>query len=202
MENKILSGILIIAIILAIATIIYVDLEKNLYSGYNSDAGKSDNKSGLSNESYDNIILNVIFGDANMSYTLEQLISLEAYNGSGRYIKTKLLPDTVVISEAHYYTGVRLTTLLDQFDSLPENYTIIIHASDGWTRNYTWDQIHGRVSVYNESGYILDNNVTATIIIAYSEDGEYYVDKDLGNKVGPLRLHLPVYGLKKFHILK
>ena len=181
-NERILSGILIIAIVIAVATIIYVNLD-NTTSNETSDQNMDINN-GTSNN--DKIILNVSFGDMNINYTLDQLVSLESYNGSGRYIKTKLLPDTIIISETHQYTGVRITTLLDQFGSIPENCTIVIHASDGWSMNYTWDQIHGDIQVYNETAQIIDN-ATATMIIAYSEDGEYYIDKN-PDTIGPLRI--------------
>ncbi len=166
-RDRILTGILVLAVIIAVATILYV----NFYGGEENI--------------HEEKILTVVLGDTKMEYTLSDLKNLESYKGNGRYIKTKLLPDSVVISESHQYTGVRVTTLLEQFNNLPVNYAVTIQALDGWSINYTQSQIQGHVTIYDENGEVIDN-ATATMIIAYAEDGEYYMDSN--PEVGPLRV--------------
>ena len=138
-------------------------------------------------EQESSVLLTVIFGNYQVNYTLEDIETLESYNGTGAYIKTKLLPDSVVTDDIHEYTGVLMTTLLEQIPTLPENYNISVVSSDGWVTNYTLNEILGYVDVYNETGNITTTE-TAVMILAYKEDGSYYSEIDPENETGPLRI--------------
>jgi len=133
------------------------------------------------------VLLTVIFGDYQANYTLEYIETLDSYSGTGGYIKTKLLPDSVVISDIYEYTGVRITTLLEEITNLPDNYNVSVISDDGWTATYTLNETLGYVDVYNETGEILSNE-TAVMILAYKEDGSYYSEIDPENEIGPLRI--------------
>jgi len=133
------------------------------------------------------VLLTVIFGDYQANYTLEDIETLDSYSGTGGYIKTKLLPDSVVISDIYEYTGVRITTLLEEITNLPDNYNVSVISDDGWTATYTLNETLGYVDVYNETGEILSNE-TAVMILAYKEDGSYYSEIDPENEIGPLRI--------------
>ncbi|HHH79796.1 MAG TPA: hypothetical protein ENL13_02710 [Thermoplasmatales archaeon] len=103
---------------------------------------------------------------------------MDSFTGSGRYIKKS---GTIV--GPNNYTGVRISMLLKDVPNLPENFTIEAIASDGYTVNYTYDEVKGYVAVYNESG-----NETGignlTMIIAYKENG-VLLNESTG---GPLRI--------------
>lgn len=133
------------------------------------------------------IFLTVTFGDYQANYTLEDIETLDSYSGTGHYIKTKLLPDSVVISNIHEYTGVRITILLDEIPNLPDNYNVSVISEDGWTITYTMNETLGYVDVYNEAGNIISTE-TAVMILAYKEDGSYYSEIDTDNEIGPLRV--------------
>ena len=133
------------------------------------------------------VLLTVTFGDYQANYTLEDIETLDSYSGTGRYIKTKLLPDSVVIGDIHEYTGVRITTLLDEIPNLPDNYNVSVISEDGWTTTYTMNETLGYVYVYNETGDIISTE-TAVMILAYKEDGSYYSEIDTDNEIGPLRV--------------
>ena len=133
------------------------------------------------------VLLTVIFDDYHTNYTLDDIEALDSYSGTGGYIKTKLLPDSVVISDIIEYTGVRVTTLLGEIPNLPDNYNLSVISSDGWTATYTMNETLGNVDVYNETGDILSNE-TAVMILAYKEDGSYYSEIDPDNEIGPLRI--------------
>ena len=133
------------------------------------------------------VLLTITFDDYQTNYTLENIETLESYSGTGGYIKTKLLPESVVISDIHEYTGVRITTLLDEIPNLPDNYDISVISKDGWTATYTMNETFGYVDVYNETGNIT-STVTAVMILAYKEDGSYYSEIDPENEIGPLRI--------------
>lgn len=127
-------------------------------------------------------ILTIIYGDYQANYTLSEIEILDSFSGTGGYKKS-----TGNISDIIEYTGVQITTLLDEIPNLPENYNISITSSDGWTVNFTKNQTMGHVEVYNETGVIIENE-TAVMILAYKEDGSYYSEIDPDNEIGPLRI--------------
>ena len=78
----------------------------------------------------DCILLNLKYDDYQKNYTLKNIENLESYTETGRYIKTKILPDSIVISDIIEYTGIRISTLLEEIPNLPENYNIIVFSKD------------------------------------------------------------------------
>jgi len=174
-SNKIITITLALIITLAAITVIYINLpkENKNKSGENNERKNEENQAEEGSS-----ILTIIYGDEQTNYTLEELGALDSYTGSGGYIKTKVSS----ITGPYEYTGVKVTLLLGQIENLPENYSIIVEASDGWTTEYNQSQIHGDVLIYNESG-----NITGiggvTMILAYAEGGEY-MNESIG---GPLR---------------
>jgi hypothetical protein len=168
--NKIITIVLAIVISLAALTILYFNLP---------DSDESDDKV---TPSTGETILTVSYEDESIEYDLNSLENKEEYTGSGGYIKTKLLPDSVVINGPWEFTGVQLSTFLSDFEDLPNNYNVTITASDGWISEYTKQEVQGNVNIYNESGEIIETS-GATMIIAYKEEGEYISEED-----GPLRV--------------
>jgi hypothetical protein len=135
----------------------------------------------------DEEILTVIYEDYSINYNLNDLESMDSYTGTGGYIKSKLLPDSVVIENSNSYTGVKIITLLDDIPNMPKNYNLSIISSDGWMINFTKNEVMGYVDIYNEMGNIISNQTTV-MIIAYKENGEYYTAIDEDNEIGPLRI--------------
>jgi len=131
------------------------------------------------------IILTVFYDDYQANYSLENLEALDSYTGTGAYIKDKFLPDDVITDDVREYTGVRVTTLLEEISDLPENYTVSIVCDDGYTKNFTMNQTLGYMDVYNETGTLMSNE-TAVMIVAYKENGSYYSEIDPENEIGPL----------------
>lgn len=193
MSSKIITIVLAIAISLAALTILYVNLPDGLEEDTTDESlddtnpeedgnGDGDGDGGVEEES---IILTITYGTEIIEYTLSGLGDLEAYDGSGSYIKIGALPD-VIIKGPYSYTGVKFTTLLDQFDNLPENYNLTVAATDGWTTEYTMDQINGNVDLYNETTGEATEEGTVTMILAYKENGE---DIPTGeDESGPIRV--------------
>jgi len=135
----------------------------------------------------DETILTVTFDDYTAEYSLDDLESIDSYTGSGRYIKTKLLPDSVVITDTVSYTGVRMYKILEDIPNLPDSYNISVVSSDDWEVTYTMDDIEGNVDIYDDVGNIIQN-ATAVMILAYKEDGQYYSKIDQDGETGPLRV--------------
>ena len=142
-----------------------------------------DDESDDDDEPSETILLTVTYGEEILSYTLEELEGLEYTSGSGSYVKSQLLPDEVVIKGPYSYTGIELATILNDFESLPENYNLTIISSDEWTSNLTKDQVNGIIDIYDDTGTIISQS-GATIILAFKEDDEYITDEE----IGPLRI--------------
>jgi hypothetical protein len=136
----------------------------------------------------DSPILTLWYDESPWNVTLDELENLESFTGTGRFIKTKLLPDSVVLGDEYEYTGVRMTTLLNEIPTLPSNYTITVTALDDYSIEYIINEINGIVDVYSENGSILSNE-TAIMVMVYKEDGMYYseIDPD-SEEIGPYRI--------------
>ncbi len=126
-------------------------------------------------------ILELEYADTTKKYSLYELEQLESLTGVGSKIKTKALP-TVIINGPNNYTGVKISTFVNQFSNPPMEYNITTYASDGWQIEYSYNETQGLVDIYNQSG-----NITATggvtMILAYMQDSEYISEDD-----GPLRI--------------
>ena len=96
-------------------------------------------------------------------------------------IKIGFLPE-VVTEGPNEFTGIKISTLLDQIDDLPENYNISVKTSDGWIVEYNMSETEGNLDIYNESGVVI-NNTGATMMLAYKMNGENLIEGE-----GPLRI--------------
>ena len=180
--NKIITIVLAIIITFAALTVLYINLpEENKKTSDDSDGDVQDDTDD-EDVNEQEVILTITYDSDEKEYTLSELEELESFSGSGSYIKIRALPE-VIINGPFSFTGVKFTTLMGQFENLPENYNITVIATDGWTSEYTMSQIEGNVDVYNETGNITENEEVA-MILAYKEDGEYITDEE----VGPLRI--------------
>ena len=140
----------------------------------------------IENNSINNI-LTITYEEYSMDYTLDELEAIDSFSGSGRFIKSKLLPDSVVIENSESFSGVRVIKLLKNIPDIPENYIISVISSDGWIVNFTRNEVQGFVDVYDLNGGILPNQI-AVMILAYKQNGEYYSVIDEDNELGPLRI--------------
>lgn len=168
-NNKLITIILAIVIIISAITLIYISLPKD-----NSKKTSNENQNSQQNES--EIILTLKFENEELNYSLEDLENLETYTDDATMIKTKRLP-TVITEGPNEYTGVKISTLLNEIENLPENYIINITSTDGYITNFNLSQIQGNVNIYNESGVIIDNS-SAIMVLAYKIDGEYFTQND------------------------
>lgn len=161
-SDRVVTVTFVIIFILAIATYVYVSLPKS--------------EEKVKEEKVASYILTIKYGNETKNYTIDELKSLPDVSGYGGYVKK----NNVTVGP-NLYRGVPVEYLLQQF-SLPENYSITIIASDGYTKNYSLDIISGRVDIYDANGtYIGVGNLT--MILAYEKNGT-----PLGEDEGPLRV--------------
>ena len=171
-NNKLITIVLAVVIVIALIVVVYVNLPRNETTDDNDDATDD----GDTTE--EPVLLTLIYDDQEKTYTLEQLESLDVYTGLGGYINQK---NTTM--GPYNYTGVTISTLLNELNDLPENYTIKITASDTWETDYTKNETLGNVEIKNETA-IITGTGGATMIVAYKEEGEYITD----TTIGPLRV--------------
>jgi len=191
-NNMLITVVLAVVIVIALGVFVYTNL-LNPNDAINDDT--TDNESNDSPEDQNNnpdstdgeILLTIINEGMNYTYTLSDLENLQAYTGPGRYIKTKLLPDSVVLGTIYNYTGITIETLLEEVNISSAQYQLNITASDDWVTTYSMNETQGNADVYDETGSIVENE-TATMIIAYKEEGQYYSEIDPENEIGPLRI--------------
>lgn len=174
-RNMLITAVLAIIIVIAIGIYAYTTF-------FNANETPSD-KNNDTNET----ILTIQYLGYNYTYTLSDLEEFEAETGSGRYIKTKLLPDTVVLGDSYNYTGVSIPTLLEDINVSFNDYLLNVTATDSWTTLYTMNQTNGIVDVYDEQGNVTHNG-SALMIVAYKEDGSYYSEMDPNEEIGPVRI--------------
>jgi len=167
-KNKTIGIVLAVIILIAIFTIIYVNLPKEV-----------DEKN--TNGETETVLL-FTFGDQTINYTLQDLEALEEFTGKGTFIKYGALPN-IFLEGPTNFTGIRANTLLDQIDNLPNNYSIVVYSSDDWTTEYNKSVINGQVGIYNESGNITEKG-GVLMLFAYKKEGEYITDPE----EGPLRI--------------
>ena len=150
-KDKIIAGVLIAVIVIAIGVFAYYNLPKN---------GKEENGTP---------ILTVSYGNENYTYTLSQLEKIDDFSGRGGY---KTSHDS--IKGVGDYTGVRMTKLLDEI-GVTGDYKIQAVASDNYSVNYTIDEINGNVTIYDATGNETGTG-GVTMILAYAENGNYNFD--------------------------
>jgi hypothetical protein len=169
--NSILAAVIVIALVLSVIVLVYVNLPKH----------KETNENELPPE-IETPLLIITFNGSETNYTLKDLETFDSYTGSGSYYKVGRLPE-IIIEGPYEYTGVNLTLLLEDLPNLPENYSITVTSSDNYTTEYNFSEIHGTLTKYNESDNITSTS-GVTLLLAYKEAGEYISDPE----VGPLRI--------------
>jgi len=166
-SNKLITITLALIITIAAITIIYINLPKDENGTEINDGNEQENE----------IVLQMLYNDTYKNYTLDQLENLETFTGSGGYIKS----NNITVGP-YELTGVKISTILNQYNIESENYSISVKAADNFTRNFTLSEINGEITVFNETGEQIGIG-DVTMIINYKQDGEY-----LDESEGPLRL--------------
>ena len=185
-SNKLITTIFAVIIIIAAVVILYVNLpEDKNEKQTNDETGQEEEEEEQEEEEPEEeepeYVFNLTFEDNQTNYTLEGLESLESYNCNATMIKVGFLPE-VVIEGPNEFTGIKISTLLNQIEILPENYNISVKTSDGWIIEYNMSEIEGNLDIYNESGVVI-NNTGATMMLAYKMNGENLLEGE-----GPLRI--------------
>ena len=183
--NRILTIFLAVIICIAAVVLLYVNLPKDGTSDDNADEDANDNTNN--NETVEPVILlTVIYNNTQNEYTLEDLENFSSTTGTARYMKASLFfsSGTIMIippmnETANEYTGVKISTIIENIENLPERYNVTISAPDGYGTTLNNTEINGNMVTYTEDGN--ETNPDLSVILAYKQNGEYLSDDD-----GPL----------------
>jgi hypothetical protein len=174
-SNKIITIVLAIAICLAAIVIIFVNLPQNDTS--------NDNTTDETNDEPEEPVtfLTVIYNDEQTEYTLEELKEIDTITGYGGYRTSYPM-----IKGQGTYTGVSVTSLVNEIAGNIENYTIIVNSDEeGLKENktYSYDMVQGNLSIYNSTNASDETPIETggvTMIVCYEKDGEYLEEADDG----------------------
>ena len=181
--NKILTIFLAVIICIAAVVLLYVNLPKDETTEDNAD----ENDNANNNETVEPVILlSVIYNNTQNEYTLEDLENFSSTTGTARYMKASLFfsSGTIMIippmnETANEYTGVKISTIIENIENLPERYNVTISAPDGYGATLNNTEINGNMVTYTEDGN--ETNPDLSVILAYKQNGEYLSEDD-----GPL----------------
>ncbi|MCJ7818102.1 MAG: molybdopterin-dependent oxidoreductase [Candidatus Thorarchaeota archaeon] len=128
------------------------------------------------------IVLTVRISDATINYTMNGLRTFPPITGLAGFIKTGVSPPT--ISGPYNYTGVKVSDLFADIGTLPENYSLEVLSSDGYTTYFTKSEVQGIIEAYDSVTAETIGPRNFTMIIAYQENEEP-LSEEYG---GPLRM--------------
>ena len=110
-------------------------------------------------------VLTLTYNGEQKTYTLEELENFDSTTGYGGRIN-KL----GIITGPFEYKGVSISTLANEFLLTSTSFTITTMSADGYTYNYTQDEVQGNVQVYDTEGN--EQGIGGvTMMLAYEENG-------------------------------
>ncbi|MFW6141842.1 MAG: molybdopterin-dependent oxidoreductase [Candidatus Saliniplasma sp.] len=105
-------------------------------------------------------------GTTTHDYTMEQIESMESYTGEGKYINR-----AGSVEGPFEYRGVNVTKLVSNIYS-DNDYKLEVEATDGYTIEYSKEQVNGQFTIYDENGDVVTEEGDVTLLLAYKEIGE------------------------------
>jgi hypothetical protein len=160
--NKIISAVVAIAIILAIIVLVYVNLPKQTQTTDEDDTPAQKESP---------TIFKLIYDDETQNFTLGQLERLEPYTAKGGYRTQK-----GSIRGVGNYTGVNITTLVNNLQPVPYRYSLQVTDAEGENTSYNFSTIIGDVNIYNTDNASDSNPIgkgNMTMVLAYQFEGAW-----------------------------
>jgi hypothetical protein len=166
--NKILSAAVVIAIIVSVAVLVYVNMPKQ------TDSSSEDNTAHKTTLP----ILTLIYDDQQTNFTITDLAQLETYTAKGGY-RTQ----SGFIKGLGNYTGVNITMLVNTFHPGPFPYSLKVYSEDGENLSYNFSTILGNVDIYNPDNASDPNPIEkggVTMVLAYQYEGNWLNESNDG----------------------
>jgi hypothetical protein len=158
--NKILTAAVVIAIIVSVAVLVYVNLPKE------KDTSPDDNTAHKTTPP----IFSIVFDDTQTNYTIADLMRLETYTAKGGY-RTQ----SGFIKGVGNYTGINISTLVSTLHPAALPYSLKVISEDG-NNTYNYSTILGNVDIYNPDNASDPNpigNGNVTMVLAYKYEGNW-----------------------------
>ncbi|MCX6663549.1 MAG: hypothetical protein NTZ75_04810 [Euryarchaeota archaeon] len=166
--NKILSAAVVIAIIVSVAVLVYVNLPKQTVSfSENNNAHKTTPT-----------IFSLIYDDQQTNFTMADLVQLETYTAKGGY-RTQ----SGMIKGIGNYTGVNISTLVHTLRPAPLLYSLKVYSEDGENLSINYSTILGNVDIYNPDNASDPNPIRkggVTMVLAYQYEGKWLNESNDG----------------------
>ena len=159
--NKILSAAVVIAIIVSVAVLVYVNLPKQ------TDSSSEDNTAHKTTPP----VFTLIYDDQQTNFTIGDLAQLETYTAKGGY-RTQ----SGMIKGVGNYTGVNISTLVSMFHPAPLPYSLRVCSEDGKNLSINYSTILGNVDIYNPDNASDPNPIGkggVTMVLAYQYEGNW-----------------------------
>jgi hypothetical protein len=167
-QRQYITILLAVIIIIAVGVFIITNLPK-----YFDNQQNSSNNDNQRNDTipYNGTYLTIYYNEMQTKYTLKELQDLEIITGYGG--KRTNFPS---IKEQGRYTGVVVTSLVEEIAGSISNYSLNVGANEeGIFENQTFNYsvIQGNVNIYNASNAseIIDKG-GVTMILCYQSNGE------------------------------
>jgi hypothetical protein len=179
--NKIITIFLVVIVCIAAIVLLYISLPKDKTTNNTTDGTKDNNQT-----EEPAVLITVKYNNTQNEYTLEDLENFTSTTGTARYIKASLFfsSGTIIITppmneSANPYTGVKISTIVENIENLPAKYNLTLSAQDGYRTTFNNTQINGDLITYTVNGN--ETTVDLSVILAYKQNGEYLSEDD-----GPL----------------
>jgi hypothetical protein len=159
--NKILTAVVVIAILASVAVLIYVNLPKQTQTS--SEDNTLDEPIPT--------VFTLIYDDEEKNFTLADLERLEHFTAKGGY-----RTESGFIKGLGNYTGVNITTLVYTFDQVPPQFSLVVYSDEGDDRPYNYTTIIGDVDLYdpdNASNSKPIGKGNMTMVLAYQFEGDW-----------------------------
>jgi DMSO/TMAO reductase YedYZ molybdopterin-dependent catalytic subunit len=108
-----------------------------------------------------------LVGNETKIYNLTEIKEMPSYENGGAFLRS-----TGAIVGPHNYKGVNMTYLLDLVGGVNSSQSMNVTASDGYSITFSYDQVMGNITTYNETGEAIDWSKPITMMLAYEEDGD------------------------------
>jgi hypothetical protein len=158
--NKIIGAIVAIAVILSLAVLVYVNLPKQTETPNDNNDHKTSPPTFA-----------LIYNDEQQNFTLGQLERLEPYTAKGGY-RTQ----TGSVKGWGNYTGVNITTLIQNLQPVPYHYSLVVTDEEGKNMSYNFSTISGQVNIYDPENASDSNPIgkgNLTMVLAYQFEGDW-----------------------------
>jgi hypothetical protein len=164
----IISAVVAMAIIIAIAVLIYVNLPKPTEkTNDNTDDQKTVPPA-----------LTLMYSDEQKNFTFGELERLESYTAKGGY-RTQ----SGFIKGLGNYTGINITNLVSMFQPTLYQYSLQVFSDDGENTFYNYSTILGNVNIYNPENASDPNPIgkgNMTMVLAYQYEGSWLNESNDG----------------------